>query len=53
VFVVAGVASPSVDVTDSASAKGVTAPLLSCVGRREASLREESERMALIFLLRR
>lgn len=48
-----GVASPSVEVADSASAKGVTAPELSCVGSREASLREESERMAFMFLLRR
>ena len=48
----AGVDSPSVDVLDS-SCWGVTAPLLSCVGIREASLRTASPSMVLMFLLRR
>lgn len=48
----AGVESPSVDVVYSSPA-GVTAPELSCVGMREASLRTASPRMVLMFLLRR
>ena len=48
----AGVLSPSVEMTES-STDGVTAPLLSCVGIREASLRTASPRMVLMFLLRR
>ena len=49
----AGVLSPSVEAKESLSAKGVTAPLLSWVGMRDASLRIASPRIVLMFLLRR
>jgi len=48
----AGVTSPAVEVSES-SRKGVTAPLLSCVGIKEASFRTESPNIVLVFLLRR